>query len=215
MKDDREAAWEADIAAGVAAFHRGDHGEAEQHFQQAFELAQEWQPGSLYSLWSFDYLMLVYRLQGKEAEAEALRQQAVTISKQLGEQAEALRQTATTPYEVETALGLQGNSVFFGRRGKWIGRGAAESFASSYPGLELNIHSRFLEIGDHEAMARGDYSSRAVRGHAIVQSSPGWVLLRLDGKYGDETQVSLSREECEQLIQALQEAVSYAWSTDP
>src|SRR5689334_13956374 len=96
MKAAREEQWQAVVDAGASAFRGGNYGAAEQHFQQAFKLAQEWELDAFYSLWSFDCLMLVYRLQGKEDEAEALRKQAVAISERLHEQAELLRQSAAT-----------------------------------------------------------------------------------------------------------------------
>lgn len=211
MSDTAEETWEAAIDAGEKSFHAADYREAETQFRKAFDVAHQWEPQDIRCLWSYDYLMLVYRTQGKDAEAEALRERALEISKQLEERAEEMRQNATTGADMDTALCLKGSSVFYRRRGRWTGRGAAESFADAYGKLDLKIRSRSVSIGDHEATAAGDMSSSGGDGHAIVQSGPDWVLLCLMAKYGDETQLSLRAEECGELIEALQNAMAHAW----
>ena len=79
--------WEGHMAAGVAAYQQGRHTEAEKRLEAALEVAEEFGEGDPRLTTSLNNLAVVYRAQGKYAEAEPLHKRALAIrEKALGHQ---------------------------------------------------------------------------------------------------------------------------------
>jgi hypothetical protein len=213
MSDERsetsDTPWDIAREAGVRAFQNADYSKAERHFEQSMDAAlgllpRNWVP----HVWSFDYLMLAYQARGKGEEMAALRRQALTMSEDLARRAEITRQSAATMHELEEAKSLKMGAAFYHRRANWCGKGAAEAFARIWPSLPLDyFRERVVWVG------QGEVKQEAA---IHVDSGPGWALFTLNASFcgGGEAQVSLRAEECEALIEALQQALAHAIGTD-
>jgi len=204
-KDATEAVWEAARDAGTKAFQDADYPGAERLLRQSLEVARQILPRDwLPHVWSLDYLMLAYQVQGKEAELVDLRKQARVISDDLMQQAAVTRQNARTVTDLERSMTLQQGARFYQRRANWRGKGSAEVFAKMWP--------PFLPTAIQEKMVWA--GKEGVKQDAIlhIDSGPGWVLLTVDARFcnAGEAQVSHRPDECEVLADALQQAISHA-----
>ncbi len=75
----QEATWETHMEAGAEAFQQGDHAEAERQLAVAVEHAEEFGADDPRLALSLNNLAVVYRSQGRYAEAEPLHERALAI----------------------------------------------------------------------------------------------------------------------------------------
>ena len=78
----QETAWEKYNRAGIEAARRGNYAEAEKQWSAALQEAEKFGPEDPRLAQSLGNLGVVYRFQGKYAEAEPLSKRALSIARE-------------------------------------------------------------------------------------------------------------------------------------
>ena len=108
LVNSQEMSWEDQMRAGIQAYQKGNYPQAERHWKAGLEEAKEFGSEDPRLATSLNNLALLYKIQGKYAEAEPLYQRSLTI-----------REKVLGPEHPNVALSLNNLAALYQAQGKY------------------------------------------------------------------------------------------------